>query len=112
MALIDDLLAIDNRLALGGAKDYDAVLADEAIVIVPGSILDKRACVAAMAESPGWETVELDVQHLIHDETVAHLVYRFHGLRGDTHYRAVLSSTYRLSDRKLILHQHTPEPEE
>ena len=109
MALMEELLAIDNRLALGGAQEYRDVLADDAIVIVPGAVLDKDGCIAAMEASPGWQSAELEDAQLVHDETTASIVYRFHGVRGDTEYRAVLSSTYRLADRALVLHQHTPD---
>jgi hypothetical protein len=109
MALMQDLLTIDTRLALGGAQEYREALADDAIVIVPGAVLDKPGCVAAMEASPGWESVELEDAHLIQSGTTASVVYRFHGVRGDTEYRAVLSSTYRVADRALLLHQHTPD---
>lgn len=64
MGLRDELLKIEHRLAVGGGDEYREVLADDALVIVPGAVLDKSAA---------------------------------------------LSSTYRLPDQKLLLHQQTPE---
>src|SRR5690606_14936145 len=43
MALIDELMASEHRLALGSGPEYEATLAEEALVIVPGMVLDARA---------------------------------------------------------------------
>lgn len=110
MALIDELMASEHRLALGSGPEYEATLAEEALVIVPGMVLDARACIDAMNASPGWDRVELTDARLLEADGVATVVYTFSGVRGEDRYRAVLSSTYRLGDRRLILHQQTPDP--
>jgi hypothetical protein len=71
------------------------------------SVLDKAACVAAMDSSPGWDEVTLGGARLIESHGCASVVYRFDGVRGDTTYSAVLSSTYGMPE-KLVLHQQTP----
>jgi hypothetical protein len=109
MTLLDDLLTIEHRLALGDGTDYTEVLTDDALVIVPGAVLDKAACVAAMNESPGWDRVTFDDARLIERDDVAVVVYRFTGVRGETEYSATLASSYRLPEQQLFLHQQTPE---
>lgn len=108
MTVSDRLMAIERRLAEGSGPDYQEVLADDALVIVPGAVLNKPQCVAAMNESPGWDTVELTRPQVIDGAGVATVVYDFTGVRGDTTYTAVLSSSYRLPEATLYLHQQTP----
>lgn len=108
MSISDRLMTIERRLAEGSGTDYQEVLADDALVIVPGAVLNKNECVAAMNESPGWDSVELDSPRVIDCAGVATVVYRFTGVRGDSTYTAVLSSSYRLPEATLYLHQQTP----
>ena len=110
MNLVDELMRIEHRLATGGGADYRKILADEARVIVPGAVLDKSACVAAMEASPGWDEVRLESASIVEGDGFAAVIYSFTGTRGDTEYAATLASTYRLPDRKLLLHQQTPDP--
>lgn len=109
MELRDELMQIEHRLATGAGDEYREVLAHDALVIVPGAVLSKDECVAAMDASPGWDTVTLEGPRLVGGDGFATVVYRFAGTRGDTSYSAVLSSCYRLPERELILHQQTPE---
>lgn len=109
MSLSDDLMQIERRLALGRGDEYRDVLADDAVVVVPGAVLDKAACVAAMDASPGWDDVDLAEPVLIAGEGFGTVVYRFRGTRDGEEYVATLSSTYRLPERRLVLHQQTPE---
>lgn len=53
MSLADDLMEMERRLAHGRGDVYDELLHDDAVVIVPGAVLDKPGCVAAMNTSPG-----------------------------------------------------------
>jgi hypothetical protein len=109
MSLRDDLMATERRLANGSGADYEEVLTDDAVVIVPGAVLDKAQCVAAMNDSPGWDAVELGNPRMIEGGGIATVVYDFTGDRGDTTYSAVLSSSYRLDVGRLYLHQQTPK---
>lgn len=113
MSLVDELMALEHRLARGRGADYQEVLADDALVVVPGAVLDKEACVAAMDDSPGWDRVDLRDPRLLGRSGVATVVYEFEGWRGDWCYRAVLASTYaeEQDGRRLVLHQQTPAPE-
>lgn len=109
MALTEELMQIEHRLATGRGREYSDVLADDALVVVPGAVLDKKTCVEAMGDSPGWDDVSLDEPLLIEGKDFATVVYRFSGVRGDATYRATLTSSYRLPERKLFLRQQTPE---
>lgn len=111
MSLTEELMQLEHRLATGGGAEYDEILADDALVIAPGAVLDKVGCVAAMESSPGWDRVELSTPRNIDRPGVATLVYEFSGWRGDTIYRAMLSSSYARGDDgwRLVLHQQTPD---
>jgi hypothetical protein len=109
MALSDELMQIEYRLATGRGAVYSEILADDALVVVPGAILDKAACVAAMDESPGWDEVLLESPQVVESRDFASVIYRFTGVRGDWTYRATLVSSYRLPQRTLVLHQQTPD---
>lgn len=108
MSVSERLMTIERRLAEGSGPDYEEVLSKDALVVVPGAVLDKAQCVAAMNESPGWDRVELGSPRVIEGPGVATVVYEFTGVRGDTTYTAVLSSSYRLPEATLYLHQQTP----
>jgi len=112
MNVADELMAIERELARGGAEEYATVLHDDAVVVVPGAVLDKAGCVAAIDASPGWDEVELGEPRLLESGATATVVYAFRGERGPTTYRATISSTYVHDDtgaRRLLHHQHTPE---
>ncbi len=109
MDTLTELMQIENRLATAHGSDYDEALSDDAIVIVPGAVLDKAACVAAMDASPGWQSFSLHDARLLEGDGVAVVVYRFSGVRPDSTYTATLASSYRMPERRLFLHQHTPD---
>ena len=109
--ITEQLLAYEHALATGRGDAYRARLAPDALVVVPGYVLDRDATIQAMDASPGWDAVDLagaSARALGADGAV--LTYTFTGRRGDDEYRAVLSSAYarRDGDWKLILHQQTP----
>jgi uncharacterized glyoxalase superfamily protein PhnB len=114
MGVVDELMAIESDLALGRGADYERVLDDAAVVVVPGAVLTKAECVRAMDASPGWDAVELGEPRLVESMATVTLVYAFVGTRGSTTYRATLSSTYTRDARgrwRLLLHQQTPQHE-
>jgi hypothetical protein len=111
MAELTELLETERALSLGNGATYREHLVDEALIVIPGAVLDLEACAAAMDSSPGWDAVEMtDARMLeIGDDTIS-VVYRFDGDRGDMHYAALMASTYVRRDGawKLALHQQTP----
>jgi hypothetical protein len=109
--LAETLLPLERALAAGSGEAYRERLADEAVVIVPGAVLDRDSTVAAMDASPGWDDFVFEgVRALPLADDAGLLTYTFSGRRGDQHYRAVLSSVYvrRDGDWRMVLHQQTP----
>ena len=109
--LLDVLLPLERALAGGGGDEYRERLAEEAVVIVPGAVLDRASTIAAMDASAGWDDFALEgVRALPIGDDAGLLTYTFEGRRGDQHYRAVLSSVYvrRDGDWLMVLHQQTP----
>lgn len=108
--LIDELLPLERALAAGGGDAYRARLSADAILVVPGQVLDRDAAIAAMDASDGWDAFGMDEPRaLALGDHGAVLTYTFTGRRGDLKYRAVLASTYRREDEwRLVFHQQTP----
>jgi ketosteroid isomerase-like protein len=111
----EQLLRIEHELARGDGATYERHLAEGALVVVPGDVLDRAAAVEAMDASEGWDEVSIGeeaVRELGPD--VALLTYLFRGRRGQDHYAATLSSAYVRDGEgrwKLAFHQQTPHPE-
>ncbi len=113
-AVIETLMEIERELAEGDGSAYQDRLSDDAIVVLPGRVLDKPTTVAVMGGSPAWDGLEFRNGRLhVLDEDTAILTYRFEGRRGYERYDAVLSSTYvrgHGGDWELAFHQQTPLP--
>ena len=113
MDLEATLLSIESALAAGGADAYRQHLAGEALVVVPGLVLDREATIEAIAASPGWDAATMDDARTLRlgDDVVA-ITYRFDGRRGDEAYVALLSSVYVSREGRWLLafHQQTPLP--
>lgn len=108
----EELLRLERRLAVEGAPAYQELLHPDAVVIVPGAVLNKGECIAAISASPPWDSVQMDpFRHWVSADT-ATLAYRFTGRRGGEQYSAVMLSGYLIRDGRaeLIHHQQTPEP--
>lgn len=111
----EQLLRIEHELARGNGDTYEQYLAEGALMVIPGDILDRTAAVEAMDASPGWDEVSIGeelVQELGPDAAL--LTYLFRGRRGQDHYAATLSSAYVRDAEgcwKLAFHQQTPHPE-
>lgn len=111
----EELLRIEHELARGDGSTYERHLAEAAVVVIPGDVLDKPATVEAMDASPGWDEVSIGEETVRELGTdAALLTYLFRGRRGEDHYAATLSSAYvRDGDGgwKLAFHQQTPLPQ-
>jgi len=113
MPLTDELLQIEEELAAGPGEPYRRHLADDAVVIVPGAVLDREGCAAAMDAGEPWDERSItDAVAIEAGADGAVLTYRLRSRRGDSEYRAVMTSVYARRDGawKLVLHQQTPEP--
>lgn len=109
--LADTLLPLERALAAGGGDAYRERLAEEAVIVVPGAVLDRVSCIAAMDASAGWDDFAFEgVRALPVGSDAGMLTYTFTGRRGDQTYRAVLTSVYVKRDGEwlMVLHQQTP----
>ncbi len=112
-ALHEQLLAIEHELGAGPGEPYRRHLADDAVVVVPGAVLDRETCAAALDASRGWDGHEIsDARTIELGRDAAVLTYRWRSRRGETTYSAVMSSVYARRDGvwRLVLHQQTPAP--
>ena len=88
-------MEIERELAEGDGSTYRDRLSDDAVVVIPGRVLDKSSTVQVMEGSPGWDDLSFANRRLrVLDEDAAIVTYRFDGKRGYERYDAVLSSTY------------------
>ena len=95
-----------------GAEFYDAFLADEAMMALPFGVMERDACIEAIAAAPPWATYELsDVSVVVLSDESAMVVYTATAQReGQPQYRAVMSTTYVLREGEWLIafHQQTP----
>ena len=95
-----------------GAEFFDAFMADEAMMALPVGVLDRDACVEAIAAAPPWSRFELsDMQVVVLSDDSATVLYTATAQReGQPEYRAVMSTTYVRRDGEWLIafHQQTP----
>lgn len=95
-----------------GAEFYDAFLADEAVMALPIGILDRDACVEAIAQAEPWASFELtDVRVIVLGQESVVVAYQAKAQReGQPEYNAVMSTTYVRDDGEWLIafHQQTP----
>jgi hypothetical protein len=112
-----ELLERDGWQALSTSADvargfYDAVLAEDVLMLLPGGlVLDDREQVLATMSGPPWTHHELhDVRALGLSDDCVVVTYRVHAEREGAPYDALMSSTYVRRDGawRLALHQQTP----
>src|SRR5690606_41682590 len=79
-----------------GSEFYDAFMADDALMVLPVGVLDRDACVEAIAATPAWSRHALsDVRVIVLDQESAREVYRATAPRdGHAEHRAINSTTY------------------
>src|SRR5918992_1718828 len=83
MDLLETLLDLDRELAGGDGDTYRRLLRDDAVVIVPGQVLDAAATAQSIDASPGWDEFALDDASLLElGDGMALVTYRFSGRRG------------------------------
>lgn len=114
----DELLALERAaweaLSTEGAAGpfYEKTLAKDVLILLPGGMVidDRQDVVDSMSGAPWdrYEISEVRVLPLTADSAV--VAYRVEADRGDTHYRALLNSTFVRQDGewRMALHQQTP----
>ena len=118
MSTHDELLELERAaweaLSTEGAAGpfYEKALARDVLVLLPGGMVidDRQQVVDSMRGAP-WDRYEISderVLELTPDSAV--VAYRVEAERGDTHYRALLNSTFVREDGewRMALHQQTP----
>lgn len=94
-----------------GADFYAGIMAPGAVMLMAnGMILQRDDVVAALRDSPPWDTYTIEEPSVVPvTEDVHTLVYAATGRRGDTEFRGVMASTYvHTSDGWLLaFHQQT-----
>ena len=94
-----------------GAAFYDALMADDGVMVFPGVVMDRSESLRAIAAATPWESFELSDIRVIEASADAGIVtYRAVAQRPGEHpYRALMSSAYARRGRwQLVLHQQTP----
>ena len=96
-----------------GVAFYADVMADDGVMVFPGSVLDREASLRAIGDAPPWSTFELaDLQVIEIGPDSALVIYRATSQReGEAEYRALMSSVYARRDGmwQLALDQQSPE---
>jgi len=95
------------------ATFYRDVLAPDALLVVPGMVIDGSAWLDSLT-GPQWSSFEIEDTRVVDlADDAAAVVYHAIAQRGDDPpYQAFVTSTYRRAgDRwQLALHQQTPDP--
>ncbi len=84
---------------------------DALMVLADGSVLDRDAVAASLAQAPPWSRYELTDERLVPVAADAALVYRARAERdGEQAFTALMTSVYRVLDGepRLVLYQQTP----
>lgn len=105
-----------RALTSGNAAEfYRQCLTDDALMVVPGFIIDKRTFLEAIEKEGPWSTFRVDDPRVIELAPGCVVVlYRATGHReGRPEYVALMSSVYVLrgGSWKLAYHQQTPVPQ-
>jgi hypothetical protein len=89
-------------------------LADDAVMIVPGMVIDRATFLHAVADEEPWASHQIEDPRAIQlTDDAAALVYRVMARRvGQPEFVGLLTSVYaKRADRwQLVLHQQTPMP--
>ena len=113
LAVLEELLRIEEELGAASADAYRRHLAEDAVVVVPGAVLDRPQCIAAVEASPAWdERAITEAQVLPLGPDCVALTYRWRSRRRGAVYSARMTSVYVREGGvwRLMLHQQTPDP--
>jgi uncharacterized protein (TIGR02246 family) len=119
MAVADEVEDIEHRgwqalSSADGAAFYANLMADDGLMVFPGSVLDRQQSLRAIAGAPPWASFDLEDVRVIETGPDGALVtYRAIAQReGEAPYRAWMSSVYARRDGawRLVLHQQSPDP--
>lgn len=96
------------------AEFYRTRLSEDALMVVPGFVVDKAMFLGALTNDDPWSSFAVEEPRLLElTPDCAVVQYRGRGRReGRPEYVALISSTYvrRSGEWKLAFHQQTPMP--
>jgi len=114
-----DVWALEEQgwraIAAGKPREfYKQVLTDDAVMVLPGMVLDRNQVLDSWRDAPPWTSHQLDDRRLLRPApNVAVAVYRATAERhGGYRYEALMSSVYvnESGAWRLACHQQTPLP--
>jgi hypothetical protein len=94
-----------------GAAFYERVLADDGVMVFPGTVMDRAAALEAIRTVEPWSRFSLSDIGVVSEGPLGVVVYRARAQRGDApEYEALMSSVYLLREGqwRLVLHQQSP----
>jgi uncharacterized protein (TIGR02246 family) len=104
----------DSLSGPDGAAFYADLMADDGLMVFPGTVMDKAESLRAIAGAPPWLTFELrDLRVIEATPDTAVVTYRATARRPDQNaYEALMTTVYarREGQWQMVLHQQTPAP--
>jgi hypothetical protein len=117
--MMEQLLELEERGWQALSSDHpvefcEEWLANDAVMIVPGMIIDRATFLRAVGDEQPWASHQIEDAHALSltDDSAA-LIYRVTARRaGQPAFIGLLTSVYvkRADQWKLVLHQQTPVP--
>ena len=117
--MTDRLLELEEQgwqalSSVGSVEFCDEWLADDAVMIVPGMVIDRATFFEAVAHEQPWASHRIEEARVVQltDDSAA-LVYRVKAQRdGQPEFAGLMTSVYvkRTGRWQLALHQQTPIP--
>ncbi|MGR3435413.1 MAG: DUF4440 domain-containing protein [Shimia sp.] len=108
-----DLIAQEKRLWQEGADSFEALLADEARLVMPmsGGILDRASAIESVSDMPRWDELDMGaVYQSTPAEGLALLSYEMTARKEGAQRQGLCASLWRWdgSEWHLLHHQQTP----
>jgi uncharacterized protein (TIGR02246 family) len=94
-----------------GAAFYESVMAEDGLMVFPGTVMSKREALAAIRAAPPWRRFELSEVRTAVDGDVGLIAYQATAVREPSSaYVATMTSVYvrRGGQWLLLLHQQSP----
>ena len=105
--------ALSSVGSVGSVEFCDEWLADDAVIIVPGMVIDRTTFLEAVAHEQPWASHRIEARVVQLTDDSAALVYRVKAQRnGQPKFAGLMTSVYvkRTGRWQLALHQQTPIP--
>lgn len=110
----DRVWAFEESLWTADAEHYRESIDESALMVVPQPpyVLESQAAVAAVSQTPRWESVSFSDGRIVRpQEGLIVIAYGVEATKGDERYVAHCTSTYRRLEHdvwRVVQHQQTP----